>query len=233
VTRGRNPARPISILALAVMLAAGCSGGGPPAEPATTQAETATSSAAAAITPDSLPSLGVSTDDLPAGFSVRREGYVEAGAPVVAVYRRAFDPGDAKLGSSVLADLVSDVALLPSSEQADRALNQIFASLTGDQAEQTFASILRSYTGIEPTDLNGETLASPVVGDGAVVARAFFDSPVGRAEVLLFVVRVGPLHANLFLVGEPGKVELEDGSRVMAAVTERMQAAVAATEQEA
>jgi hypothetical protein len=234
VTRACNPARLLATLAVAAVLAAGCSGGkSSPAASATTAAESSTPPATHTITPESLPSLGVSADDLPQGFSVRREGYVEAGEPIVAVYRRAFDPGQATLGSSVLADLVSDVALFPSSEQADRALGQIVESLTGARVEQTFASILRAYTGIEATDLNGQTLVSPVVGDGAVAARAFFDSPVGRAEALLFVVRVGPLHLNVFLVGERGKVELEDGARVTAKATERLQAAVAATEPEA
>ncbi len=234
MTRACNPARLLTILALAGALAAGCGGGeSRPAEGATTAVQSATAPGAQAITAESLPSLGVSGDDLPAGFSVRREGYVEAGEPIVAVYRRAFDPGKATLGSSALADFVSDVVLFPSSEEADRALGQILDSLTGDQVEQTFSSILRVYTGIEAVDLNGQTLVSPVVGDGAVAARAFFDSPVGRAEALLFVVRVGPLHLNVFVVAEPGKVELDDAARVTAAATERLQAAVAATEPEA
>jgi hypothetical protein len=222
-------------LVLVGLLAAGCRGETvESAEPTTsTAATTAPTTTVAELTIDSLPSLALSTADLPEGFSVRQEGYVEAGEPVEAVYRRAFDPGDTVLGSSVLADLVSDIALFQSSREASRAFDGILAGLGGEQVEQIFSSIVRSYTGIEPENFNGQTLASPTIADGAVVARAFFDTPVGRAEALLYVIRAGRLHANLFLISAPGKVELEDAAVLAATVTGRMEAAVRAGEAEA
>jgi hypothetical protein len=130
----------------------------------------------------------------------------------------------------MLIGLVSDVALFPSSQAAEDGLQGILDGLSSEVGKANFATILEAYTGVEPTDLNGQTLSSPVTADGAVAARAFFDSPAGRGEALLYVVRVGPLHANLFLVGQPGRVELEDGAQLIQAVTDRMRGALDASE---
>jgi hypothetical protein len=230
-----NGARPLLALALAA-LAAACSGSGGGVSPAPSPAPVASTPSeteAVELTRVALPWLALVPADLPEGFFVRREGFVEAGEPIEAVYRRAFDPGGALLGRSVLADLVSDVVLFGSSEEADAALAEILDGLSGEQTKQYFATILRSYTGIVPEDLNGQTLASPVVADGAVVAQATFGTPVGGAEALLFIVRIGRLHANLFLIGPPGQVELEDGAALAAIVIERMRVAVAAAGPEA
>jgi hypothetical protein len=223
-------------LALTLFLLTACSGGSAEADGTATGAEAAapaTGAAAEEITAASLPELGVLPGDLPEGFSVRHEGYVEADQPVEAVYRRALDPSDTRLGSSELADLVSDVALFASSAVAEEAIDTIFHGLTSAAVEPFFSGIVRAYTGIDVEDLNGQTLASPVVGDGTVVGRAFFDSPAGRAEALLFVIRVGPLHANLFLIGRPGRVEFQDAARLASVVAARMEAAVAAAPPEA
>lgn len=231
VTLRRNPGRSsVAVLVVSLASLAGCSDGTPESGPATTSPAppAVTSASGPSLTAESLPELAVGAGDLPAGFSVLQEGYVEAGEPIEALFRRSFDPGDAELGSSVLVGLVTDVALFPSSQAAEEALATILDGLSSEVAEANFATIMEAYTGVVPTDLNGQTLNSPVVADGAVAARAFFDSPAGRGEALLYVVRVGRLHADLFLVGEPGRVELEDGAALIAAVTDRIQAAVAA-----
>jgi hypothetical protein len=219
----------LAVLVLAVSSVACSEDGGTRNAPAATSVATpATTAPAEELSVESLPALAVRPEDLPAGFSLAQEGYVDAGAPIVSLFRRSFDPGGARLGASELVGLVSDVAIFPTPQAAEAALQQVFTDLTSEAAEANFATILQVYTGIEPIDLDGQTLAAPGIGDGAIAARAFFDSPDGRGEALLHVIRVGPLHANLFLVGQAGRVELEDGARLIAAVAARMEAAVAA-----
>ena len=231
MTHRRPGRRSLAVLLLLLVGLAGCSEEASENAPATTTSgQPASTASLSELTPESLPALAVGPDDLPVGFVLLQEGYVEAGEPIESLFRRSFDPGDVELGSSTLIGLVSDVALFPSSQAAEDALQRILDGLSSEVAEANFATILEAYTGVEPTDLNGQTLGSPVTADGAVAARAVFDAPAGRAEALLYVVRIGPLHANLFLVGQPGRVELEDGAQLIQAVTDRMRRALGASE---
>lgn len=184
-----------------------------------------TAPAPAAPSAAQLPELAVGLADLPEGFSIGREGVVPASGPVVNAYRRAFDPGDARLGTSALVELASDVALFESPEAAEAALASILAGLLGENVEETFASLVNAYVGIEATNLAGQTLATQTLGDSAVVSSATFDTDAGRAEAVFLVVLVGSLHHALFLLGPAGSVHVEDATDLAEAVVPRMRAA--------
>jgi hypothetical protein len=213
-------------LLLCVLLLAGCGESDEPAATAPAVTTPTTSEAHGGLTPEQLPDLALSVDDLPAGFTMRREGEVPAASPIVAGFRRAFDPGDTRLGESLVADLTSDVALFGSSDEAAAALAGILSSLVGETVDSAFAEVIRDATGIEATNLQGQTLASETLGDGAVVASATFDTDAGRAEAVLVIVRVGPLHQAVFVIGPAGDVRVDDAVELAEAVIPRLRGAV-------
>jgi hypothetical protein len=194
-----------------------------PAPPVTTIVTEAPPSAD--LTPEQLPGLALALTDLPPGFTVRREGYVEASGEVVGDFRRYFDPGTSALGESLLADLSSDVALFSDEEAAQDAIGGILAALLGDQVEAAFADLVLHSVGIEATNIEGETLASRDIGESAVIARATFDTEAGLADAIFVLVLVGRLHHALFLIGPPGDVQLEDAEALARAVVPRLQQA--------
>lgn len=217
---------------LCLLLAVPVAGCGEESQPAATAAPSAATTPAAsaetALTADRLPDLALQLSELPAGFAVRREDFVDVSGDVVGEFRRSFDPGDASLGQSRLADLSSDVALFRSEQVAGAALGTILAALLGDQVEQAFAGIVRAAAGIEATNIEGETLVTRDLGDSAIVARATFDTDAGRAEAVYLVVHVGRLHHALFLIGPAGSVSLVDARTLAEAVLPRLEAATGA-----
>jgi len=207
-------------------LAAGCGEeAGPAATAAPPAATTSGATSETALTVNRLPDLALQLSELPAGFSVRREDFVDVSGDVVGEFRRSFDPGDATLGESRLADLSSDVALFRNEQVAGAALATILAALLGDQVEQAFAGIVRAAAGIEATNIEGETLVTRDLGDSAIVARATFDTDAGRAEAVYLVVHVGRLHHALFLIGPAGSVSLVDARALAEAVLPRLEEA--------
>src|SRR5262245_24206749 len=98
---------------------------------------------------------------------------------IVSGYRRSFDPGGSKLGDSLLADLTTDVVLYESADAADKSLGGISSALTGGDVGARFADIVRASVGIEASKIEGQTLFSKSLGDGAVVSHATFDTQAG------------------------------------------------------
>ena len=155
---------------------------------------------------------------------MRREGYLPAQPPIAAGFRRAFDPGDASLGESALADLISEVVLYENSEDADVALEGILLSLLGNEVEQRFAAIVHGAVGIDATNLKGET-APADIGDKGVVSHATFDTSAGRAEAVFVAVRVGRLQQEIFMIGPRGSVHVEDATALAAQVVPKLEEA--------
>jgi len=212
------------VLLVVVSAAAACGEEKEPAA-ATTSAVTSGTVLPSAPTRADLPGLGVALADLPEGFAVRREGFLPAQAPIAAGFRRAFDPGQASLGQSALADLISEVVLYESPEEANVALEGIALSLLGNEVEQRFADIIHSAVGIDATNLKGETTPTQNLGDEGVVAHATFDTSVGRAEAVFVAVRVGRLQHEIFMIGPRGSVHVEDATTLAAQVVPRLRQA--------
>jgi hypothetical protein len=225
--------RTVALAALvAAAAAAACSGQGGGA-PETTQPAAAVESVLAP-TRDLLPSLGLRTSDLGIGFSVRRERYVPVEGPVEAAYRRVFDPGSGRVHDSVVTYVDSDVALFESEDAAAKAFDGIVDALTGPAANQEFSAIVRTSSGVEATSVRGgQTLTARSLGDGAVVARARFETGAGRAEGVFAVVRVGEIHGAIFLAGLPGQIDLADVTRLAKVIATRIEKGAGAGDPEA
>lgn len=213
-------------LAAAVLLAAcGSSEEAASPPPSTTVTTSLPEAPSEAPSRDALPDLGVGLSDLPQGFSLVHERFISTEAPMVAGYRREFDPGTARLGDSQLAGLTSDVVLFESADASDSALARVLLGLLAGNVEKRFAEIVRVSAGIDATNIQGETLATDTLGDGAVVSHATFDTDVGRAEAVFVVARVGPLQQSVFLLGPPGDVQVNDATNLVRAVVPRLQEA--------
>jgi hypothetical protein len=212
-------------LAAAVLLAACGSSEEAVSPPPSNTVATSLPEASEAPSRDALPDLGVGLSDLPQGFSLVHERFISTEAPMVAGYRREFDPGTARLGDSQLAGLTSDVVLFESADAADSALARVLVGLLAGNVEKRFAEIVRVSAGIDATNIQGETLATDTLGDGAVVSHATFDTDVGRAEAVFVVARVGPLQQSVFLLGPPGDVQVNDATNLVKAVVPRLQEA--------
>lgn len=212
-------------LAAAVLLAACGSSEEAASPPPSNTVTTSLPEASEAPSRDALPDLGVGLSDLPQGFSLVHERFISTEAPMVAGYRREFDPGTARLGDSQLAGLTSDVVLFESADAADSALARVLVGLLAGNVEKRFAEIVRVSAGIDATNIQGETLATDTLGDGAVVSHATFDTDVGRAEAVFVVARVGPLQQSVFLLGPPGDVQVNDATNLVKAVVPRLQEA--------
>jgi hypothetical protein len=217
---------------LAAALAAGCGSDGdeaaePPAPPAPPETGPPPATAEApSVRAEDLPAAALRPADLPQGFPVRREGFIEPAGDVVAAYRRSFSGGEAPLGQSAVADLTSEVALFADPTAAVEGLGVIGLALFGEQVEAAFADLIRSVVGIEAENVAGQTLAIRGLGDGAVAARAEFDSEAGRAAAVYVVVQVGPLHHALLLVGLPGQIRTEDAVDLAREQVPRLEAAL-------
>jgi hypothetical protein len=211
-------------LALVVGVIAGCGDDNEPAAATAPSSVTTGTVSPSSPTREDLPDLGVALADLPTGFSVRREGYLPAQPPIAAGFRRAFDPGDASLGESALADLISEVVLYENSEDADVALEGILLSLLGNEVEQRFGAIVHGAVGIDATNLKGET-APADIGDKGVVSHATFDTSAGRAEAVFVAVRVGRLQQEIFMIGPRGSVHVEDATALAAQIVPKLEEA--------
>jgi hypothetical protein len=218
--------RVLVCLALALVLAA-CGQASAPApagstvpQPTLPEAETQ-----ARVTPGDLPGLAASVSDLPAGFSVSAEGAIAGQGTVLGGYRRAFDPGDATLGSSRLADLTNTVTLFATAAAAQVALGGILNALTGPQAQQSFAQLVLASTGIHATNLSGQTLVSGL-GQASVAAKATFDTSAGSVEAIYVVALVGPVHCSVLLLGPKGDLQIGDAVKLMTVLLPRIEEAV-------
>jgi hypothetical protein len=209
---------------LLVGLAAGCASASEQRGTTTTAAVSAP--AAPPLTRESLPAIALGLGDLPSGFSVGQEGYVETGGSVVAAYRRMFEPGSTRLGGSLVAELSSDVALFQSPDAAARGLEGILDALSGDEVKERYGEIIQAMANVEPADLVGETLASPTLGDGTVLAHATFETSAGSTESFLLTVRVAQLHGVVFVLGPRGGLAIEDLTPLVEILVSRLETAV-------
>ena len=222
----------LAAVTLAAALAAGCgaSEAGEEPPPPTTAAAPPTVPPAAgdeepAVRREDLPGLAVPPSELPDGFTLRREGFIEPGGDVVAAYRRSFTGGDAPLGRSLVADVTSEVAVFEDVTGAKEGLGVIGLALFGEQVEAAFADLIRSVVGIEAERVAGRTLAVRGLGDAALVAEAEFDSEAGRTAAAYVVVQVGPLHHAILLVGLPGQLRPDDAVALARAQVPKLRAA--------
>jgi hypothetical protein len=218
--------RVVIIFCMAVMAGA-CSGGGEEPEATSTAGGPlpTTTDTQAALVAASLPALALSAQELPRGYEVNREGFVPTREPVVAAYRRSFDPGGEELGDSTV-DLVStDVVLFQNERDAAGGLAALAAALTGADVQGQFAELVEASAGVDVSRVRGQTLATPELGDGTLVARASFRTDDGPRDAIFLVTRVGRLQGAVFVLGRRDKLRLEDAGRALELLIARLQAA--------
>jgi hypothetical protein len=169
-----------------------------------------------------LAAMALSLDDLPGGVSIDQEGYVED-EDTVASYEREFDLGLAYIGSSRPMWLESDIDLYDNATEASGAFagNELLMA-TSESAPELFASFLSEGAGVEATNVRGERLPTPGLGDESLALRLFVDWPFGSYESNYVFVRTGPVIGTLVLTGLEGDVAPVDALPLAEAMATRM-----------
>ena len=179
-----------------------------------------------------LEAMALSLDDLPSGVSIDREGYVED-EDTVASYEREFDLGETPIGASRFISLENDLDLHEGSSEAAVIFTTFEALFTGETAEEFFASAISEGGAFEASDIRPAPVVLPDLGDDAFAVRVSFDTPLGSFESVFVFVRTDRAVGSLILTASAGELDVTDVVLLAEAMTERMEAGLAAAGGEA
>jgi hypothetical protein len=173
-----------------------------------------------------LSSMALAASDVSPDTSVEREGYIEAD-DTVATYEREFDTGSEAIGAgTTLLSLETDVELYESISQAQlgvSAFDFIFQGNGGEQLiESLFAEGFEEEAGFEADNIETSELPDFEAGDQVSGFQAAFDSPIGRVEVVLIVVRVGEAVGLMTAVGTDEQFDISDVTPLAVTLGQRM-----------
>ena len=168
-----------------------------------------------------LAAMALSLDDLPAGVSVDREGYVED-EDTVASYEREFDVSLVRIGTSRFTSLENDIGLYADASEALAPMFGFEALLTGESGPDLFAAGFSEGAGLDVTNVQMESLPLPDLGDDSFGLHVSFDTPIGPLEVVYAVARVGRASGLLILTGSAGEVDVTDVIPLAEAMAQRM-----------
>jgi hypothetical protein len=170
-----------------------------------------------------LAAMVLSLDDLPAGVSIDREGYVED-EDTVASYEREFDLGLTPIGASLFGSLQNDIDLYDSDVEAAGTFTGMRALFTSETAAEFFASALSAGGGFEATNVSSEPVVLPDLGDASFGVLAAFDSPFGPFRAIWIFVKVDGSIGSLIITAPAGELDPADAVPLAEAMTARMEA---------
>lgn len=187
--------------------------------------------------PEGIPDLSamaLRASDVGSDVSVEREGYVEDD-DVIASYEREFDTGIESIGATTtLLSLETDVELYESVSEASlgvSAFDFIFEGQGGAALiESLFAEGFEDQAGFQAENIETSELPDFDAGDQVSGFQAAFDSPIGRVEVALIVVRVDESIGLFTAVGADDQFDINDVTPLAVTLGERMRAGLAAEE---
>ncbi len=181
--------------------------------------------------PEGIPDLAamaLSLDDLPAGVSIDREGYVED-EDTVASYEREFDLGEALIGSSRFISLENDLHLYEDSAKAAAFLATFEAPYMSEAGAELFAAGFAEGAGFEASNIRTQPVPIPDLGDDSFAVVISFDTPLGAFEAVHIIVRVGRALSLFILAGLAGESDVADVVPLVEAMVERVAAEINAT----
>jgi hypothetical protein len=179
-----------------------------------------------------LSSMALRPSDIGPDVSVQREAYVED-SDTVAKYEREFDTGFGTVGqSTVFLSLQSDIELyetVASARDGLSAFDFIFGGNGGDEFIQSlFAQGFEEEAGFAAENIETSALPDFQAGDQVSGFQAAFDSPIGRVEVALIVVRVEDAVGQLIAVGADEQFDINDVTPLAVTLGQRMRAGLEA-----
>jgi hypothetical protein len=180
--------------------------------------------------PEGIPDLAamaLSLDDLPAGVSIDREGYVED-EDTVASYEREFDLGQARVGSSRFVGLECQMDLYESTLEASAIIAGMESIYAGESVEEFFASFLSGEAGLEATNISVELAPLLDLGDDSFAVHVILETAIGPFEYVFAFFRVDDTIGVVIATSMGDEVDVNDVIPLAETMAERMAAGLAA-----
>jgi hypothetical protein len=169
-----------------------------------------------------LERMVLSVDDLPAGVSVKEDGYVTSGGDVS--FQRDFALGNATIGQSELIGLQSNVERMDSAAAAAIAVRAVPGIVKGPQGTKLFSDAFAQGAGFEAESLVIDELPGEEIGDESAVLHATFDTRVGPFEAVFVFIAEGRAAGQIYAAGAKGKVLSDDVLALARTMAKKMEA---------
>ncbi len=174
-------------------------------------------------TPD-LSQMAVLPADLPAGATVKSQGYVDEPGDVAA-YDREFGP--TRIGGAKVANLDSTIEVLESADDASGTFKALQDRLRHKSFRTQFGRLLAaSVRANGKIKIRKVTVAAPLafrIGDGALVLSVTVTTSAGQIHVLLAFSVLDRTASTLVTISKPGGHPTATGlARLMTATANRV-----------
>ena len=161
-------------------------------------------------------------DDLPAGVSVEKDGFVTDGDDVS--FEREFALGNATIGESELIGLQSNAERLDSAAEAALAVRAVSGIVQGPEGKKLFSDAFAQGAGFDSQSLEIEELSGEGIGDEATVLQATFDTRAGPFEAVFVFIAEGRAAGQIYAAAAEGKITTEDILALARTMAQKMEA---------
>lgn len=156
-----------------------------------------------------LERMVLSLDDLPAGVTVKNDGYVTKDNGDVS-YEREFALGNSSIGRSALIGLQSNVERMDSATAAALAVAAVPSIIKGPDGAKLFANAFGEGAGFKAESIRIRELPASGIGDRTTALHATFDTRVGPFEAVFVFIANGRAAGQIYAAGAKGKVHAGD-----------------------
>jgi hypothetical protein len=161
-------------------------------------------------------------DDLPAGVSIEKDGFVHDDGDVS--FEREFALGNATIGRSDLIGLSSNAERMDSAAEAALAVQAVSGIVAGPQGKQLFSDAFAQGAGFDAKSLEIEELSGEGIGESATVLHATFDTRAGLFEAVFVFIAEGRAAGQIYAAGAKGKVIPDDIVALARTMAKKMRA---------
>ena len=151
----------------------------------------------------------LSLDDLPAGVTIKNDGYITKDNGDVS-FEREFALGNANIGRSALIGLQSNVERMDSAAAAALAVAAVPSIVKGPDGAKLFANAFGEGAGFKADSIRIRELPASGIGDRTTALHATFDTRVGPFEAVFVFIASGRAAGQIYAAAAKGKVHPAD-----------------------
>lgn len=170
-----------------------------------------------------LERMVLSLDDLPAGVTIKNDGYVTKQNGDVS-FEREFALGNSSIGRSALIGLQSNVGRMDSAAAAALAVGAVSSIVKGPEGAKLFANAFGQGAGFEADSIHIRELPAGGIGDRTTALHATFDTRVGPFEAVFVFIANGRAAGQIYATGAKGKVRPGDILALARTMAKKMEA---------
>jgi hypothetical protein len=156
-----------------------------------------------------LERMVLSLDDLPAGVTIKSDGYVTKENGDVS-FEREFALGNSNIGRSALIGLQSNVERMDSAAAAALAVGAVSSIVKGPGGANLFANAFGEGAGFKADSIRIRELPASGIGDRTTALHATFDTRVGPFEAVFVFIADGRAAGQIYAAAAKGKVHPAD-----------------------